>query len=51
VVKQYLLQIVILWRAKRGVEVTKQACKHLGLNIHKKKCTGDQPEQFEQGEQ
>jgi len=42
-VELYLLQIGFLRRIKRGREVTKQACKHLGLIIHRKKRTGDPP--------
>ncbi len=48
VVEPYLLQIGFLRRTKRGREVTKQACEHLGLDCHKKKRTLNQPELFEQ---
>jgi len=51
VVEPYLLQIGFLRRTKRGREVTKQACEHLGLKSHKKKHDSDQPELFEQGKQ
>ncbi len=50
VVEPYLLQIGFLRRTKRGREVTKQACKHLGLECHKKKRKAEQPELFEQDE-
>ena len=52
VVEPYLLQIGFLRRTKRGREVTKAACKHLGLKPHKRKSKkdSDQPELFEQGE-
>jgi len=51
VVEPYLLQIGFLRRTKRGREVTKQACEHLGLKCRKKKDTIDQPELFEPGGQ
>ncbi|MHC4189895.1 MAG: Holliday junction branch migration DNA helicase RuvB [Planctomycetota bacterium] len=51
VVEPYLLQIGFLRRTKRGREVTKQACEHLGLKCRKKKSTPNQPELFEQDEQ
>jgi Holliday junction DNA helicase RuvB len=51
VVEPYLLQIGFLRRTKRGREVTKQACEHLGLKLYKKKKTPDQPALFEQSEQ
>ena len=47
VVEPYLLQIGFLRRTKRGREITKQACEHLGLKLHKKK----QPDLFEQNQQ
>ena len=47
VVEPYLLQIGFLRRTKRGREITKQACQHLGLKYHKKKSLPDQPELFE----
>jgi Holliday junction DNA helicase RuvB len=48
VVEPYLLQIGFLRRTKRGREVTKQACEHLGLKNQKKKSSSSQPELFEQ---
>jgi len=48
VVEPYLLQIGYLRRTNRGREVTKQACEHLGLKVHRKKRGSDQPELFEQ---
>ena len=52
VVEPYLLQIGFLRRTKRGREVTKAACEHLGLKLHKRKSKkdSDQPELFEQSE-
>ncbi len=50
VVEPYLLQIGFLRRTKRGREVTKQACEHLGLECHKKKRDSKQPELFEQSD-
>ena len=50
VVEPYLLQIGFLRRTKRGREITKHACRHLGLKFHKKKQTAQQPELFEQQE-
>jgi len=47
VVEPYLLQTGFLRRTKRGREVTKQACEHLKLKLHKKKNTANQPELFE----
>jgi Holliday junction DNA helicase RuvB len=51
VVEPYLLQIGFLRRTKRGREVTRQACEHLGLKSPKEKQTIAQPELFEQDEQ
>jgi len=48
VVEPYLLQIGFLRRTKRGREITKSACEHLGLKYHKTKSTTDQPELFEE---
>lgn len=48
VVEPYLLQIGFLRRTKRGREVTKAACEHLGLKLHKHKS--EQPELFDQSE-
>ena len=50
VVEPYLLQIGFLRRTKRGREVTKQACEHLGLKHLRKKHMNNQPELFSQGE-
>ncbi|HLB74679.1 MAG TPA: Holliday junction branch migration DNA helicase RuvB [Sedimentisphaerales bacterium] len=51
VVEPYLLQIGFLRRTKRGREITKQACDHLGLKLHRKKSKkSDQPDLFEEGE-
>ncbi|MDO8303301.1 MAG: Holliday junction DNA helicase RuvB C-terminal domain-containing protein, partial [Sedimentisphaerales bacterium] len=36
VVEPYLLQVGFVRRTKRGREVTKAACEHLGLKYHKK---------------
>ncbi len=43
VVEPYLLQKGFVRRTKRGREITKQACQHLGLKYHKKKSNPDQP--------
>ncbi len=51
VVEPYLLQIGFLRRTKRGREITKQACEHLGLKPPKPKPAADQPELFEENEQ
>jgi holliday junction DNA helicase RuvB len=50
VVEPYLLQIGFLRRTKRGREITKKACDHLGLKLHKKTQDTDQQELFEQEE-
>jgi len=47
VVEPYLLQIGFLRRTKRGREITKQACQHLGFKFHKKKSDSGQPGLFE----
>ena len=47
VVEPYLLQIGFVRRTKRGREITKQACEHLGLKPQKKKRTADAPGLFE----
>ncbi|MFC1676289.1 Holliday junction branch migration DNA helicase RuvB [Planctomycetota bacterium] len=47
VVEPYLLQIGFLRRTQRGREITKQACEHLGLKLHKSKPSKEQPELFE----
>jgi len=46
VVEPYLLQIGFVRRTKRGREITKQACEHLGLKYHKKKSAIEQQELF-----
>jgi len=46
VVEPYLLQIGFLRRTSRGREITKTACRHLGLKYHKKPRS-DGPELFE----
>ncbi len=51
VVEPYLLQIGFLRRTKRGREITKQACEHLGLKYHQKKDAIPQPELFEREEE
>jgi len=51
VVEPYLLQIGFVRRTKRGREVTKHACQHLGLKYHKKKVANGQPNLFERGEE
>jgi Holliday junction DNA helicase RuvB len=51
VVEPYLLQIGFVRRTKRGREVTKQACGHLGMNCRKKKPDSKQPELFGKVEQ
>ena len=51
VVEPYLLQIGFLRRTKRGREITKQACEHLGLKLHKKKIAAEPPELFGQSTQ
>ena len=49
VVEPYLLQIGFLRRTKRGREVTKKACEHLGLKYHKRK-EAEGPKLFEADE-
>jgi len=51
VVEPYLLQIGFVRRTKRGREITKEACAHLGLKLRKTMHPNDQPELFERGEQ
>jgi len=46
VVEPYLLQIGFLRRTKRGREITKRACEHLGLKYHKKKRGGTESSLF-----
>jgi len=50
VVEPYLLQIGFLRRTRRGREVTRRACEHLGLKYHKRKRAPEQPGLFEEGE-
>jgi holliday junction DNA helicase RuvB len=50
VVEPYLLQIGFLRRTKRGREITKQACEHLGLKHHRKKPDAEPPALFNQEE-
>ncbi|MGD0571973.1 MAG: Holliday junction branch migration DNA helicase RuvB [Sedimentisphaerales bacterium] len=51
VVEPYLLQLGFVRRTKRGREITKQACEHLGLKYSKKPTTDDEPELFDSGQQ
>jgi Holliday junction DNA helicase RuvB len=51
VVEPYLLQIGFVRRTKRGREITKQACGHLGLKYREKKSPAEQTELFEPNEQ
>jgi Holliday junction DNA helicase RuvB len=46
VVEPYLLQIGFVRRTKRGREITPRACEHLGLRIHGKKGSDEEPELF-----
>ncbi len=46
VVEPYLLQVGFLRRTKRGREITKSACEHLGLKYHKKGHTKEHQEQL-----
>ncbi len=46
VVEPYLLQIGFVRRTRRGREITKCACDHLGLKCMRKKSHGGQPELF-----
>jgi len=50
VVEPYLLQLGFVRRTKRGREITRDACDHLGLKYHKKE-PADQPELFDATEQ
>lgn len=47
VVEPYLLQIGFLRRTRRGREITKDACKHLGLKYSVRKKESSQPTMFE----
>ena len=49
VVEPYLLQIGFLRRTKRGREVTKTACSHLGFKFHKKKADSKEEGLFDKG--
>ena len=51
VVEPYLLQLGFVRRTKRGREITKQACEHLGLKYSKKPAADDEPELFDSGQQ
>lgn len=51
VVEPYLLQIGFLRRTKRGREITKQACDHLGIKFRAKRQTPEPPQLFEEAEQ
>ena len=51
VVEPYLLQTGFLRRTKRGREVTKQACQHMGFKLPDKKQVTNQAELFGQIEQ
>jgi len=48
VVEPYLLQIGFVRRTKRGREITRQACAHLGIELQEKKPTVEIPGLFEQ---
>ncbi|MBW8035401.1 MAG: Holliday junction branch migration DNA helicase RuvB [Planctomycetes bacterium] len=48
VVEPYLLQIGFLRRTRRGREITKDACKHLGLKYSVSKKEPDQPTMFDE---
>jgi holliday junction DNA helicase RuvB len=51
VVEPYLLQLGFVRRTKRGREITKQACDHLGLKYKSKPPADDEPELFDSGQQ
>ncbi len=51
VVEPYLLQLGFVRRTKRGREITKQACDHLGLKYKNKPATEDEPELFDTAQQ
>ncbi len=46
-VEPYLLQIGFLRRTKQGREMTRQACDHLGIKLHKSKRSALESELFE----
>ncbi len=48
VVEPYLLQVGFVRRTKRGREITRQACEHLGIELQEKKPTTEIPGLFEQ---
>lgn len=48
VVEPYLLQVGFVRRTKRGREVTKAACEHLGLKYHKKQPHHEEPQELEE---
>ena len=49
VVEPYLLQIGFVRRTRRGREITKQACKHLGLKYHSPAADGKKQSDVEAG--
>jgi holliday junction DNA helicase RuvB len=51
VVEPYLLQLGFVRRTKRGREITKQACDHLGLKYKSKPPAEDEPELFDTAQQ
>jgi Holliday junction DNA helicase RuvB len=51
VVEPYLLQIGFVRRTRRGREITKAACEHLGIKIKNTKMDSKQSELFEDNEQ
>ncbi len=51
VVEPYLLQIGFVRRTRRGREITKQACEHLGLKYRQRKEPAEQHELFEDSPQ
>ena len=46
-VEPYLLQIGFLRRTKQGREITRKACDHLGIKLHKSKRSALESELFE----
>jgi len=50
VVEPYLLQIGFVRRTKRGREITRDACDHLGLKYHKN-AAAEEPDLFDSAEQ
>lgn len=51
VVEPYLLQLGFVRRTKRGREITKQACDHLGFKYKNKPPVEDEPELFDTAQQ